>query len=302
MEILDINEFRFDSGVIFNDKDPRFETVLENHINKTQERLFKRTKDSPYFLMFDGIVSCLANCCFFVQIKEKMYGLGIENCWIKVFENDGEYIHCGLLASFHLYSTACGFYRVTNITIAEKTFMKCELEKERLFHIRTYSRNSCPFRAIFIEKEGDYERIKWKKVYKQQELKSIILKNYYLKTINPRLYLLEVAKNNKVFFSLESEKVYLLSSSFSFLAYAKVLEGIKKIIFTNYYKNEVLLIVPFKGLYKELQLIDWKLDDWFIENKLKTLFKNPLMLYTLDEIDKLYDLLLEKAQKTICIS
>ena len=291
LKILDINSLRLDTGVIFNNQDPRFNAVLENHVSKIQKNLLENNRSNPYFRMFDNTIRCLANCCFFVQIHEKMYGLGIENCWIEIFENNDNYIHCGLIASFHLYSAVCGFYRISNIMIMESTSLKEEFEED-FIHICTYSENSYPFQTIFIENDT-VEIIKWKKVYDQQELKKIIVKNHFLKTVNPKLYELEIAENNKVVFNIESDMVYLLPRHPFYVAYETELEDNKKIQFIDYCKNQVFLSITTQGLYRQLPFID---SLWF-DNKIETISKNPLMSYSIEELYEFCNTLAAKAKK-----
>mgnify|MGYP006874735803 CR=1 FL=1 len=47
MKIMDINDIKANAGVVFNKLDPRFDSVVENHINNNRKRLLNGIKNSP---------------------------------------------------------------------------------------------------------------------------------------------------------------------------------------------------------------------------------------------------------------
>ena len=124
MKIMDINDIKSTAGVVFNKQDPRFESVVRNHVINNMNRLLNCLKGNPYLEVFRCTLSVFSNRCFFVQIKEKMYACGIETCSIDVLHEDDTFVYCGLHCSFHLYSTKCGFYRISDVCVAQKKLKK----------------------------------------------------------------------------------------------------------------------------------------------------------------------------------
>ena len=295
MKIMDINDIKANAGVVFNKLDPRFDSVVENHINNNRKRLLNGIKNSPYFLMFENTALVLANCCFFVQKDEKMYACGIENCSIDVFCEKDNLIHCALSASFHLYSTNCGFYRVDDITVIEKTFTKKDLEKEKDSHTRHWSDNSYPFSAIFVEKEGAFENIRWKNAYESNELNKILLKNFYFESKDVQLCCIEVVENDKLIFSFKNNgHIYALAKSSTLFAYET---DEQNICFFNFREKAIEFSIPNKGLYKQFLLDKQNQSETWYLDYLQKFCNNPLMLLSLEELCELYKTIYEKTQK-----
>ncbi len=296
MKVMDINDIKANAGVVFNKQDPRFESVVENYINNNKKRLLNGIKDSPYYLPFENIIGQLANCCFFVQKEEKMYACGIENCSIDVFCEKDNIIHCALNASFHLYSTECGFYRVGATTVIMKTFTKKELQND--LSVRVPSDRYYPFSALFIEKEGSFENIRWKNVYEKNELNKILFKSFRFECKDTPVHHIEVAENDRIIFSYKNVKpVYTLSKSSTLVAYETNENNSNNICFWNFREKHIDFCVPNKGFYKIFLAENQDSGEYQYKVKLREFSKNPLMLLSLKELYNLYKTLIGKAKE-----
>ena len=49
---MDINDIKSTAGVVFNKQDPRFESVVRNHVINNMNRLLNCLKGNPYLEVF----------------------------------------------------------------------------------------------------------------------------------------------------------------------------------------------------------------------------------------------------------
>ena len=64
---MDINDIKSTAGVVFNKQDPRFESVVDNHVIGRKKVMLETNKSNKYLRYFYVDITNLANNCFFVQ-------------------------------------------------------------------------------------------------------------------------------------------------------------------------------------------------------------------------------------------
>ena len=285
LKIMDINDIKANAGVVFNKLDPRFENVRKNQVEYNRKRLLNSIKDSPYFKLFENAINILQFSYFFVQIKDKMYACGIENCSINEFCKNGNTMHCFLTASFHLYSENCGFYRVSEVLIDEKV-IKISSNNSDFREIKhKYSYNLNPyFKYFYLEKDNSVLPIKWGEVYEAHDL-SFIYAKVCEKTFDSQIpkYEIKILKNNKCYYSLKDlESVYMGFETPSIVGFVPILSDTWN--FYDYLDNKIKYSVPNVGYYK----IEIEKYHNLTENILQEFVwwqnRNPLLIFTYSDI------------------
>ena len=285
MKIMDINDIKSTAGVVFNKQDPRFENVRKNQVGYNRKRLLNSIKDSPYFKLFENAINILQFSYFFVQIKDKMYACGIENCSINEFCKNEKTMHCSLTASFHLYSESCGFYRVSEVLIDEKV-IKISSNNSDFKEIKhKYSYNLNPyFKYFYLEKDNSVLPIKWGEVYEAHDL-SFIYAKVCEKTFDSQFpkYEIKILRNNKCYYSLKDlESVYMGFETPSIVGFVPILSDTWN--FYDYLDNKIKYSVPNVGYYK----IEIEKYHNLTENILQEFVwwqkRNPLLIFTYSDI------------------
>lgn len=287
LKIMDINDIKANAGIVFNKQDPRFESVINNYIRNNEIRLLNCLKDSPYLEVFRYTLYAFANRCFFVQIKEKMYACGIENCSVDILYENESLVHCALSCSFHLYSAVCGFYRISGVYVAQKKLKKIKSKANGVIRFEEVFDNlllNLDFQYFYFQQNGTIERLKWREIYNASQLNTV-----YFKTCQPYLtsenlqYVVKIMKNNYYFDEIDDiESVYMSFASPRIVGYVK--SGKEKWEFYDFLNKKVKYTAPNCGYYQyELENYD-NLNEVSLQNFEWWQKRNPLLMFTYSDM------------------
>ena len=296
MKIMDINDIKSTAGVVFNKQDPRFESVVDNHVIGRKKVMLETNKSNKYLRYFYVDITNLANNCFFVQKGKEMFACGIENCSIVELSRNSLSVECALLASFHFYSNKCGFYRISDVLICYKT-----INEKQEFAFQDYSKSH--FENAYYEDElyGEKRlmRLHWRQVYDCSDLTNVFLKNYYFQSNSPLKYKLEILKNNEYFFVKENLfEVNLLTSVPDMVAFTTDTPQKEEIIlnFYNFIDNNLAFSIPKIGCYEKILFPGSFVRKSELEKLSSSLKNNPMFLFSPKELEKVYYTLITKIQ------
>lgn len=197
LEIRDINHIKVNTGMIVNEHSTLFKSILINQKEYIKNRLLDSVKGNPYLPFFEEKIIGLSDYYFFVKINEKMYVCGAEKCSIEKIGEKDDNIACALMASFHLYSTECGFYQVNKVITDCCWILPNKTQKEYdIFDGTCHMKNTSFSEGFYVEKDNTFQPIEWKTVYQQQNLTTVLVENHSIKSFHKKQYDKERAINN----------------------------------------------------------------------------------------------------------
>ena len=284
---MDINDIKSTAGVVFNKQDPRFESVVRNHVINNMNRLLNCLKGNPYLEVFRCTLSVFSNRCFFVQIKEKMYACGIETCSIDVLHEDDTFVFCGLYCSFHLYSTKCGFYRISDVCVAQKKLKKNKSQIDDVIQFEEVFEKqllNLDFKYLYFQTNGKIDRLNWQEVYDASQLDIIYFKTFQKHPDwDNTHYIVKILKNNNLFYEIDNiEDVYMSFASPRIVGYVK--SGKEMWEFYDFIDQKVKYTAPNCGYYRyELEKYD-NLNEVCLQNFELWQKRNPLLMFTYSDI------------------
>lgn len=249
--------------------------------------MLETNKNNKYLHYFEADITNLANRCYFVQIGKEMFACGIENCSVDVLCEKEGLVHCALNCSFHLYSTECGFYRISDVLFAQKKLKKFETKSQDTMQFKEVSKNQLldlDFQYFYFQQNSTIERLKWREVYDASQLNTV-----YFKTCQPCLtlgnlqYVVKITKNNNYLDEIDDiESVYMSFASPRIVGYVKSGKEIWE--FYDFLDKKVKYTAPNCGYYRyELENYD-NLNEVSLQNFEWWQKRNPLLIFTYSDI------------------